>query len=73
MHEPAQTTSTSLASQFTALVTRMDAYMQDVLQVDVEDLLQEHRDAWNDILHTGVSVCAKDVHSELNHAMPAPM
>ena len=73
MHESAPATSTALASQLNSLVAKMDAYMEDVLKIPIKDLLQEHKDAWNDILHTGVSVCAKETHSELNHAMPAPM
>ena len=53
--EPHTQKSRSIA-EASKLVEKAAKYAEDVLKVPIDVLLREHKDAWSDILHTGLSI-----------------
>ena len=52
------------------LIHEAGKYAEEVLDASVDDLLAEHKNAWGDILHTGLSIAHS---TTLEPGIPHPL
>ena len=69
MHSDVMKSTAKCQMELRSLTHTTSSYFDELLRTSGESLLQEHKDAWRDILHTGLSIKPATDHEP---GIPAP-